>query len=189
MKVREMGEGRPLRACSGVHLNSDAKGVEVPGPPEPVVGDMQEGPSKMNMDIIQNMPLVDPNHVSLSVWNDNCVSMYTVGHNKDHPTPVQPFIHMVELKGRRGITAVVEGLFDDGALVNSICNSTFASLQEQLRNPTPSSKTLLMASPFSDLVHLRPATRLDNCPCQMGHPSWPALGPRLSGQSLYYPHG
>ena len=36
---------------------------------------------------------------------------------------------------------------------------------------------------------LRPATRLDNCPCQMGHPSWPALGPRLSGQSLYYPHG
>jgi len=44
-------------------------------------------------------------------------------------------------------------------------------------------------SPFSDLVHLRPATRLDNCPCQMGHPSWPALGPRLSGQSLYYTHG
>jgi len=106
---------------------------------------MQEGPSKMNMDIIQNMPLVDPNHVSSSVWNDNCVSTYTVGHNKDHPTPVQPFIHTVELKGRRGITAVVEGLFDDGALVNSICNSTFASLWERLGNPTSSSKTLLMA--------------------------------------------
>jgi len=50
-----------------------------------------------------------------------------------------------------------------------------------------SASHLCSSSPFSDLVHLRPATQLDNCPCQMGHPSWPALGPRLSGQSLYYP--
>jgi hypothetical protein len=58
---------------------------------------------------------------------------------------VQPFIHAVELKGRKGIAASVEGLFDDGALVNSICNSTFALLRERLGNLTPSSKTLLMA--------------------------------------------
>jgi hypothetical protein len=106
---------------------------------------MQHGPSTMNMDVIQNMPLVDPKHVSLSVPNNNCVNMYTMGHNKDHPMSIQPFIHVVELKGRRGITSMVEGLFDDGTLVNSICNLKFASLQEQLGNLAPSSKTLLMA--------------------------------------------
>jgi len=39
----------------------------------------------------------------------------------------------------------IEGLFDDGALVNSICNSKFATLQARLGKPTPSTKTLLMA--------------------------------------------
>jgi hypothetical protein len=58
--------------------------------------------------------------------------MYKVGYNKDSPSRVQPFIqpfiHTVELKGRRGITTAVKGLFDDGAMVNSICNLAFASL-------------------------------------------------------------
>jgi hypothetical protein len=102
--------------------------VEVPGQPEPVVGDMQEGPPTTNTDIILNSPLVDTSHVSSSVPNDNCVSMYKVGYNKDSPSRVQPFIHTVELKGRRGITTAVKGLFDDGAMVNSICNLAFASL-------------------------------------------------------------
>jgi hypothetical protein len=52
---------------------------------------------------------------------------------------------MVKLKGKCGIVAAVEGLFDDGALVNSICNSTFASLRGRLGDPIPSTKTLLMA--------------------------------------------
>jgi hypothetical protein len=71
--------------------------------------------------------------------------MYTMGHNKEAPSSVRPFIHTVELKGRRGITAAVKGLFDEGALVNSICNRTFTSLQGRLGDPTPSTKTLLMA--------------------------------------------
>ena len=109
-------------------LNFDAKGVEVPSQPKPVVGDMQEGPPTTNTDVIP-MPLVDIPHVSSPVLNDNHINMYTVGYSKDGPLRVQPFIHTVELKGRRGITAAVEGLFDDGAMGNSICNSTFASLR------------------------------------------------------------
>jgi hypothetical protein len=67
-----------------------------------------------------------------------------VGYSKEGPTHAQPFIHTVELKGRKGITATVEGLFDNGAMVNSICNLTFASLHGRLGNPTPSTNTLLM---------------------------------------------
>src|SRR5258705_13352508 len=106
---------------------------------------MQEGPPTTNPDVISNLPLVDMPNVSSSVLNDNHINMYTVGYNKDGPLRVQPFIHTVELKGRRGITAAVKGLFDDGAMVNSICNLTFASLRGRLGNATPSTNTLLMA--------------------------------------------
>jgi hypothetical protein len=102
---------------------------------------MQDGPTTTNTDVIP-LPLVDISHVSSSELNDNQVSAYTVGYSNNRPLP---FIHTVELKGKKGITAAVEGLFDDGALVNSICNLTFASLCGRLGNPTPSTKTLLMA--------------------------------------------
>jgi len=42
-------------------------------------------------------------------------------------------------------------------------------------------------SPFSDLVHLKTSHPLDNCPCQMGHPSWPALVQTEWPVTLLYP--
>jgi len=51
----------------------------------------------------------------------------------------------VELKGVKGTPTNVDGLFDEGALVNSICNQKFPSLQRTLGVLTPSSKILRMA--------------------------------------------
>ena len=119
--------------------------MTVPSQPEPVTGDVQEGPSATNTDVIHNIPLVDQPHVSPPQPNDNCVSLYAVGHDKDRFQRIRPFIHSVELKGKKGITTAVEGLFDEGALVNSICNSKFALLRDRLGDLLPSSKTLLMA--------------------------------------------
>jgi hypothetical protein len=119
--------------------------VGVPDQPEPVVGDAQEGPLTTNTDTSRSIPFVDPFHVSSSVPNNSCVSLYNVRHNKGRFQHARPFMHMVELKGKRGIIAAVKGLFDDGALVNSICNSVFALLRGRLGNPILSMKTLLMA--------------------------------------------
>ena len=60
-------------------------------------------------------------------------------------TATKPFVHAVELKGQNGGTSSVEGLFDNGALVNSICKNTFRSLRNALGPLTPSSKILWMA--------------------------------------------
>jgi hypothetical protein len=49
--------------------------------------------------------------------------------------------------------AAVKGLFNDGVLVNSICDSKFPSLQGHLGNPTPSTKTLLLADGASVPSH------------------------------------
>jgi hypothetical protein len=57
----------------------------------------------------------------------------------------KPFIHSVELKGKNGILNKIDGLFDDGAMVNSICKSAFSSLKDRLGATLPSSKTLRMA--------------------------------------------
>jgi hypothetical protein len=118
-----------------------------------VVGDKQNGPSTKNADINHNIPLVNISHVSLSVPNHNSVSLYTVRYSKDRFQHIQPLIHMVGLKGKSGLMTKVEGLFDDGALVNSICNSMFATLRDQLGELIPSNKTLLMADGAQILSH------------------------------------
>jgi hypothetical protein len=67
--------------------------------------------------------------------------MYTT-REEDSEVRTQPFIHPVELRGEKGIPLKIDGLFDEGALVNSICNTKFPSLQSTLGALTPSSKTL-----------------------------------------------
>ena len=71
--------------------------------------------------------------------------MYNVGKS-DPEAITKPFIHPVELQGKKGITSTIRGLFDEGALVNSICSKRFAPLQHTLGTPTPSSKILQMAN-------------------------------------------
>jgi hypothetical protein len=60
-------------------------------------------------------------------------------------TRTLPFIHPVELKGKKRIPSSVDGLFDGGVMINSICNIVFPVLQSTLGTLTPSIKTLQMA--------------------------------------------
>jgi hypothetical protein len=62
--------------------------------------------------------------------------LYTTGNNTE--TTTQLFVHEVELKGEKGSKAKVEGLFDDSAMVNLICKTTFATLRSMLGTLTPS---------------------------------------------------
>ena len=77
------------------------------------------------------------------VPNHHDLDLYAVGEELE--TAMQPFVHEVELEDKKGIMSKIEGLFDDGAMVNSICKSTFAVLQNKLGPLTPSLKTLWMA--------------------------------------------
>jgi hypothetical protein len=69
--------------------------------------------------------------------------LYTTGDDTEATT--QPFVHEVELKGKKGSKAKIKGLFDDGAMVNSICNKAFTALRNTLGALTTSRKTLRMA--------------------------------------------
>ena len=107
----------------------------VPSEPKPAAGDIQEGPLNSIMD-----NAVDT-HVSSDVSINPCVDLYTVGKHDSEAT-TKPFIHPVELKGKKGIMSSIRGLFNKGALVNSICSKRFAPLQHTLGAPTPLSKIL-----------------------------------------------
>jgi hypothetical protein len=75
-------------------------------------------------------------HVSSNVSINPCIDMYTIGKDESEAI-TKPFIHPVGLKGKKGITSKIEGLFDDGTLVNSICSKKFALLWHILGAPTP----------------------------------------------------
>jgi hypothetical protein len=112
----------------------------VPSQLEPATGDVREGPS---VNITDNA-VVQIFHVLSESPIHQSVDVYTT---KDEHSDIRtlPFIHPVELKGEKGIPANVNGLFDDGALVNSICKTVFPVLRNTLGALTPSSKTSRMA--------------------------------------------
>ena len=112
----------------------------VPSQPEPTAGDAQQGPS----DSVTDNAVVETHLVPSQLPIDHCVDLYAVGRN-DSELITRPFIHAVELKGAKGTVTNVDGLFDEGALVNSICNQIFPSLQCTLGALTPSLKILRMA--------------------------------------------
>lgn len=104
---------------------------------------MQEGPSSTLTDnAVANISHVP--HVPSQTTNDNIVSIYLV-RESEPDVVTRPFVHAVELKGERQIPVKIKGLFDDGALVNAICKTTFPSLKGVLGEPTPSTRTLQMA--------------------------------------------
>jgi hypothetical protein len=89
--------------------------VTVPGQPEPATGDMQGGsPSTFADNAVANV-----SHVSSQVGNDNLIDAYSV-QESESDTATRPFIHPVELKGEKGISTKVPGLFDNGAMISSI---------------------------------------------------------------------
>jgi hypothetical protein len=73
------------------------------------------------------------------------VDLYTVGASEENAKVTRPFVHQVELQGTKRDAVHIQGLFDDGALVNSICSSVFKKLRHLLGHLQPSNKTLRMA--------------------------------------------
>jgi hypothetical protein len=73
--------------------------------------------------------------------NHHCAGIYTM-REEDLETKTRPLIHPVRLKGKKGILSTVNGIFNDGAMINSICNKVFPGLQKTLRSLNPSMKTL-----------------------------------------------
>lgn len=113
--------------------------------PEPAAGDMQNGPLIDRISrTADNAALVSIPHVSYNVPNHDCIDLYAVGDVSTN-LRTRPFMHGVGLKGKKGILAEMQGLFDDGAMVNSICRNAFASMENRLGNLSPSSRTLRMA--------------------------------------------
>ncbi|KIM86068.1 hypothetical protein PILCRDRAFT_5136 [Piloderma croceum F 1598] len=83
-------------------------------------------------------------HVASNVSNNNCVDLCVVG-GISLEDPVHPFVHPVGLKGKVGSLIEVDGLFDEGAMVNSICKDKFSSMKGALGKLTVSEKALRMA--------------------------------------------
>jgi hypothetical protein len=100
--------------------------VTVPGRPELAAGDMQGGPPSIADNAVANV-----SHVSSQVRNDNLIDAYSV-QESESDTATCPFIHPVELKGEKGISTKVPGLFDNGAMISSICKTVFLSLKKTL---------------------------------------------------------
>lgn len=107
---------------------------------------MQESPSDTIMDTaVTNNRAAGVTHVTSEIANFQGVDQYTVGES--YPDVVtRPFMHSIVLKGEKGIPLKIKGLFDDSAMVNSICNTVYPNLQKTLGSLIPSLKILRMAN-------------------------------------------
>jgi hypothetical protein len=121
-------------------LNNKVKNANVPDTLEPAVGDTDNGPPLSTMD----NAVAENYHVTSSLSNDDRVDLCVVG-GITLEDPVHPFIHPVELEGEKGSVTKVNGLFDDGAMVNSICKDAFALMKSTLGKLTTSERSLRMA--------------------------------------------
>jgi len=101
---------------------------------------MQNGPLPSAMD----NTVATISHVTANFSNNNCVDLCVVGglqtKNRNNP-----FTHPVELRGKAGGVVKIEGLFDDGAMVDSICEKVFALAKDTLGELAASKKLLHMA--------------------------------------------
>ena len=114
---------------------NETKDSDVPVPHMPRVRDMQYGSS---MDYLSS-------NVITQTSEHDIINLYTVGASAENTKVMQPFIHQVKLQGTKRGTVYIQGLFDEGALVNSICSSIFKKLQHLLGHLQLSNKTLRMA--------------------------------------------
>jgi hypothetical protein len=107
---------------------------------EPTAGDAQDGPLLNAMDNTATETL----HVTSKYLNDTHVDLCVVGGIEAEETE-HPFVHPVGLKSETGDTVKIDGLFDDGAMVNSISKKTFAAAKNLLGELAASEKSLRMA--------------------------------------------
>jgi len=82
-------------------------------------------------------------HVASNSSNKDHVDLCVVGEISPE-NPVHPFVHPVGLKSETG-SVEEDGLFDDGAMVNSICKDRFSVIKDELGKLTASEKSLRMA--------------------------------------------
>jgi len=88
--------------------------------------------------------VAENSHVTSSFSNNNRVDLCVVG-GTTLESLVHPFVHPVGLEGETGSVVEIDGLFDDGAMVNSICKDTFVLKKDALGKLTTSEKLLCMA--------------------------------------------
>ena len=105
---------------------------------------MTEGPSiPINTDT-DILPCVQP-HVTFEARNESVVDLYIADLTEKIEKTI-PLTHMVGLKGEKGITTNIKGLFNDGAMVNLLCKSIYTSMWSILGNLLPSSCILRMVN-------------------------------------------
>ena len=123
-----------------------AKSAAVPTVSEPAVGDKSsKGPLNHTVTNTDKTLCLSPHPVQPTVPNKNIVDPY-IANSNSLETKASPFIQTVGLKGENGILTNMRGLFNDGAMVNSLCKSTYTSLRNNLGTLVPSSKQLRMAN-------------------------------------------
>ncbi|KIM92457.1 hypothetical protein PILCRDRAFT_57292, partial [Piloderma croceum F 1598] len=83
-------------------------------------------------------------HVTSKYLNDIHVDLCVVGGITAEETE-HPFVHPVELKSETGDAVKIDGLFDNGAMVNSISKKTFIAAKNLLGELATSEKSLRMA--------------------------------------------
>ena len=106
---------------------------------KPAVGDTQDGLLLSAMD----NTIAESPHVTSNFSNNNCVELCIVSGITSEEL-VHPFIHPVKLRGEAGDAVEKEGLFDDGAMVDSICKNTFTSVKDALGELVASERLLCM---------------------------------------------
>ena len=102
---------------------------------------MQYGPptnSSLSNHLIEHV-------ITLLQAKHDIIDLYTVREKDGNTTITQPFIHQVRLQGRKGGLVYLKGLFDNGAMINTICSSLFRRISHILGRLQPSMKTLCMA--------------------------------------------
>ena len=100
---------------------------------------MKDGPPLSAMD----NAVAENSHVTSSLSNNDCVDLCVGGTTSEKV--VHPFVHPVGLEGETGSVVEMDGLFDDGAMVNSLCKDKFEHAKEVLGKLTTSEKLLRMA--------------------------------------------
>jgi hypothetical protein len=83
-------------------------------------------------------------HVTSNFSNNNCVNLCVIGGIPSEKEPTNPFVHPVELRGKAGGMVKIEGLFNDGAMVNSICEKIFTLMKDALGELAALEKALRM---------------------------------------------
>ncbi|KAG1738816.1 uncharacterized protein EDB91DRAFT_1248976 [Suillus paluster] len=79
------------------------------------------------------------------------VDLYSVGHlttTKDQldGKEAAPFMHHISLEGPQGEAVRIRGLFDDGAMISTMCTSIYDKVKHRLGNWSQSTRKLQMAN-------------------------------------------